>query len=137
LLARAREAVRGVSISGPEERRDAVLGHLADGGLVAAAQRDVELARLIGKAVVSGAQVATSEPQVATLLRCLLAAGGAFEDEREWAEWIEEQLTQIALSLPRGEPARAFLTHIAELKRAVDLSLCIHGRAEALASVAN
>ncbi len=135
-LARAREATSRVSIEGEGIDQEARLGRLADGCLVAAAHRDVELARAIAAKVLEGACKARSVHEVVTILKLLLVAGAAFPDEDVWAEWLEEQLAKVASHLTGGDALRAFLEHLEELKKVVKLTLCIHARAEALASAA-
>ncbi len=105
--------------------------------MVAAAQRDVELARAIGARVLSAAPAADSGDEAVATLRVLLLAGAAFENEEEWVEWLEQRLFELAARLPTGEPSQVFLRHMDELKKMLDLTLAIHARAEAMASAAN
>ena len=116
--------------------REERLKLLTDACLVAVAQRDVELARVIAATVVAGAHEARSGDEAAAIFRVLLLASATFENENEWAEWLEEQLAQVAARLPAGEASKVFLEHLEEVKKVVKLTLCIHGRAEALASAA-
>ena len=136
LLAHAREATSRVSIEGEGIDREARLGWLTDGCLVAAAHRDVELARAIAAKVLEGVCEARSVNEVVTILILLLLAGAAFPDEDVWAEWLEEYLAKVASHLTGGDALRAFLEHLEELKKVVNLTLCIHARAEASASSA-
>ncbi len=137
LLRRAREAVGQVTLDcGKPERRER-LAHLGEGCMVAAAQRDVELARAIGARVLSAAPAADSGDEAVATLRVLLLAGAAFENEEEWVEWLEQRLFELAARLPTGEPSQVFLRHMDELKKMLDLTLAIHARAEAMAAAAN
>ncbi len=136
ILDHARDIAQSTQCPCSIEDRTVFLGKLTDGCLCAAAHRDTALANAIGKAALSGAHLVSSGEEVHTILRCLLLAAAAFEDEDSWAEWIEEQLFQLAARLPHGEPSEVLLVHLRELKSLLDLTLCIHGRAEALASAA-
>ncbi len=80
---------------------------------------------------------ADSGDDAVAILRVLLLAGAAFENEEEWVEWLEQRLFELAACLRTGEPLQAFLIHMDELKKVLDLTLAIHARAEAMASAAN
>ena len=133
VLAHARAVTKATSLTGPPEKRDALLVRLADGCLAACAQRDVELAQSIGRVVVSGAATVDCAERAIALFRALLFASVAFEDDDTWGAWIEEQLTAVAYVLPRGEATRAFLSQLEALKSVAPARCCIHGRAEAVA----
>ena len=137
LLRGAREAVGQVTLDCGKPERGERLARLGEACMVAAAQRDVELARAIGARVLSAAPAADSGDEAAAILRVLLLAGAAFENEEEWAEWLEQRLFELAARLPTGEPSQVFLRHMDELKKMLDLTLAIHARAEAMASAAN
>ena len=85
----------------------------------------------------SAAPEAVSGDDAAAILRVLLLAGAAFENQEEWAEWLEQRLFELAARLPTGEPSQVMLKHMGELKKVLDLTLAIHARAEAMASAAN
>jgi hypothetical protein len=136
LLKQACEAISRISLEGGEEEREARLEWLIHASCVAAAQRDVGLAKEIADTIVAGSHLATSEHEVRMLLQTLLIAGAAFEEEDIWAEWMENQLAEMAWRLPSSGASKAFLTHLQELKKVVKLSLCIHARAEAICSSA-
>lgn len=137
LRTRVREYVNRIpsrnDTSGFSER----IGRLTDAGLVACAQRDVELARVIGLSVLRSLHWAPSDCNVAMILQAVIVAAAAFEDESEWAKWLEDELAQIAIRLPAGEVSRVFLDQLRELKKVVRLSLGIHVRAEGIASAAS
>ena len=136
LLKQACKAISRISLEGGEEEREARLEWLIHASCVAAAQRDVGLAKEIADTIVAGSHLATSEHEVRMLLQTLLIAGAAFEEEDIWAEWMENQLAEMAWRLPSSGASKAFLTHLQELKKVVRLSLCIHARAEAICSSA-
>jgi hypothetical protein len=137
LLESARKLAQNINHIGIGEKdRLQRLGRLTDSCAVASAHRDIGLANTIGNKITSFAQEATSEQQVAAILRGILFAGAAFQDEDAWAEWLEEQLTTIAATVPPGDMSRVFLDHLKELKKVIKIDLCIHTRSEALSSAA-
>jgi len=119
-----------------EEVKNAIRNErLIHGTLIAAAQRNVELSRNIIAKILSSFIDPISEDDCRTIFHGLLMAGAAFEDEDQWAEWLSEQLAQLAIRMQRGA-AQAFLSHLEALKVALPLPLRIHARAEALARAA-
>ena len=137
LLIRIREAIVRVALADAGTGLDAHIGRLTDTALIACAQRDVELASAIASTVVATAHSARSASDTRTIFHALLLASAAWQNEVEWAEWLERQLAEAAIRLPSGEPSRIFLKHLQELKKVLKLNLGIHVRAEALASAAN
>ena len=136
LLSRTREAISRISLEGEWEKRKTHLGWLIYVGCVAAAQRDIEFSKEIAGKIVTSSHLAATENEVGMYLQTLLFAGAAFEDEGLWAEWIEEQLAEMAWCLPNANTLKALFGHLQELKKVVKLSLCIHARAEAICSSA-
>jgi hypothetical protein len=137
LLTKMREMITQSTFANEETGLDERLGRLVDAGLIACAQRDGELANAIASTVVAAAQWAQSGPDASRILPALLIASAAFQNEDAWAEWLEKQLTEVALRLPAGESSKEFLAHLRELKKVLKLNFGIHARAEALASAAN
>lgn len=137
LLARIREMTQRSHSTSEETGLDECMGRLIEAGLVACAQRDEELANTIASTVVATAHRAHSGSDTGKILRALVIAGAAFQNEDAWAEWLERQLSEAAIRLPAGEPSKMFLGHLQELKKVLKLNLGIHVRAEALASAAN
>jgi hypothetical protein len=137
LLMRIRGAIAQIAVVSAETSLEERIGRLTDTALIACAQRDVELAGAIASTVVATAPSARSKSETRTLFHALLLASAAWQNEAEWAEWLERQLTETALRLPAGEPSEAFFAHLQELKKVLKLDLGIHVRAEALASAAN
>jgi hypothetical protein len=137
LLQSARKLIDGINICSIEaEERLQHLSRLTDACAIAAACRDIALAKIIGNKILSFTYEATSENQVEYIIRGILLAGSAFADEHEWAVWLEEQFTKIASILPYGKMAEVFLNHLAEIKKVIRLDMRILGRAEAIASAA-
>lgn len=110
------------------------LGRLTDGCVIASTHHDIALAKTIGNKMASFAQEASSEQQVAAILRGILLAGAAFQNENDWADWLKEHLATIATTLPYGDMSKVFLEHLKELKKVIKIGLCIHTRAEATSS---
>jgi hypothetical protein len=136
-LAAAREAVKKCNLAEKEKAEGGGLGKLIGACLIAVVHRDIGLARAIAEKVVSYADKMNSAQEVVMGFRVLLLAGASIAKEDEWSNWLEEKITEVAVRLPRGETSKVFLEHIQELKKVVKLTLCIHARAEALASAAN
>jgi hypothetical protein len=137
LLTRMREAIARIAFVSEKTGLDECIGRLIDVGFVAGAQRNVELASAIASTVIAMSHRARSDSDAVRILRALLIASTAFQNEDEWAEWLEKQLAEVATHLPAGEPSRAFLEHLQELKKVLKLNLGIHVRAEALVSAVN
>jgi hypothetical protein len=136
-LAAARDAVKKCNLAEKEKVEGGGLGKLIGACLIAVVHRDIGLARAIAEKVVSYADKMDSAQDVLMGFRVLLLAGASIAKEDEWSTWLEEQLTELAIRLPRGEPTKTLLENIQELKRVIKLTSHIHGRAEALASAAN
>ena len=96
----------------------------------------MELARAIGHAAVALARAAEGPEEGVGILRPVLLASAAFEDDSQWSAWLEEQLTAIAYALPRGDTTKAFVDQLQALKTVIPVRYCIHGRAEAAALAA-
>jgi hypothetical protein len=136
LLHQIREAIGRVRLEDKWQESKTQLEWLTLASFISAAQRDIELAKEVSGIIIAGSHLAVSENEVWMLLRTLLLAGSAFEDEDTWAEWIEEQLAEMAWRLSSGNASKAFLLYLRELKKVVKLSFCIHARAEAICSSA-
>jgi uncharacterized membrane protein YebE (DUF533 family) len=137
LLARMRETIAHSTFDGAEPDLEEHIGRLTYAGFIAAAQRDGELADTIASAVVATAHQAQLDCDVESILQALLVAGAAWQNEDEWARWLEERVAEVALCLPVGEQSKMFLAYLQELKQVLKLHLGIHVRAEALASAAS
>lgn len=112
------------------------LARLMKAGIVAAAERDRELAQAIAAAVLAIAPSLLEGTNVAMGLEALLLAGAAFEEERASAEWLNEQILGFAGRLPAGKSSAGLYNQLQELKKVTKLELSICSRAEALASAA-
>src|SRR5262249_17270225 len=106
LLMRVREAVMRVSLANVETSLDAHIGRLTDTALIACAQRDVELASAIASTVVATAHSARLAADTRAIFHALLLASAAWQNEIEWAEWLERQLAEAAIRLPAGDPSK-------------------------------
>jgi hypothetical protein len=137
LLESVRNVIEKIVLRGINEHEfEQRIRRLSDVGLIAAVHRDAKLAKVIGNIVVDAAQEAQSAVQVMVIINALLVAAAAFENNADWAAWLEEQLKKVAENIPHGETAKAFLQSLEELKKVINLRLGIHARAEALASSA-
>lgn len=113
------------------------LERLADAGVVASSQGDKELARSIASLVKERAPEARSGQDAVILLRVLVIASAAFDDEREWSQWLEEQLSDLAARIPTGKISETFLVHLREIKTVLPLTCRVVTCAEAMASAAS
>jgi hypothetical protein len=104
--------------------------------IVAATRRDTELAREIGAGVAEHAPRTSTGAEAAAALGISMLAAAAFEHEREWAAWLEEELAATAARLPAGEPIESFGAELAALKQILPLRHRIQARAEALCAAA-
>ena len=104
--------------------------------LIAAAQRDTQLAHAIGSALLEHTPRTSTGQEAAASLAISILAAAAFEHEAEWAAWLEEQLAATALRLPAGEPIETFGAQLAALKQVLPLRHAIQTRAEALCAAA-
>ncbi|MEW6219215.1 MAG: hypothetical protein AB1634_06710 [Thermodesulfobacteriota bacterium] len=137
VLARIRFVSEGLRFPEDKEARKKLVSLLAYACAISAAHPDIDLARLLGAKIVLWAPEMRTAAGAIAGLRILIMAGAAFEDDRQWASWLEEQLAEYAARLPAGEVSRVFLAHLGELKTVLDLTLGIHCRAEAFASAAS
>lgn len=136
-LGRLRELVGQVNITDKNQDQEKRLGHLADICLLAAAHRDRKLADVFAAKALACTEGPCSEQKAVAILRAILVAGAAFENEKARAKWLEERLSDLAVRLPRGEASQVFLEHLWEIKKGIKVSLRILARAEALATAAN
>ena len=136
LLAKIRAVINKTNFDDEFSGFPEILKRIIDAGFIACAHRDVGLSRAIAAKIVSTSPWANSEYNAGNIIQALLIAGAAFQKEGEWAVWLEEQFAEVAYHLPAGEKTKEFLSHIQELKKALNLKMGIHSRAEAIASAA-
>jgi hypothetical protein len=137
LLLRACDAVRKCDFGAKGETKGEGIDELIGASLIAVVHRDARLAQAIAEKVLSQADNVFTEKEVVSTLRLLFLASASFENEDEWATWLEKQLYEFTIRLPRGEASKVFLEQIQEIKRAIKLGDFIHSRAEAVALATN
>jgi hypothetical protein len=115
---------------------DERLSHLTQAGIVAAAERDQELAQAIATVVLGMAPALIENIDISVGLQALMIAGAAFEEENAWAKWLSEQFFELAARIPAGKSSASLYNQLQELKKVTKLELGICNRAEALASAA-
>jgi len=113
-----------------------MLMRVIDAAFIACSQQDIELSRTIGAKIVSTSPWVNSEYTAGNIIQALLLAGATFKEEREWLQWLESQLTEVAYRLPAGDNTKAFLMYIQILKKVLNLKTGILSKAEAIASAA-
>ena len=133
LLLRACDAVRKCDFEAKGEIKGEDIDELIGACLIAAVHRDARLAHAIAEKILSHTENVFTAKEVVSTFRLLLLAGASFENEDEWAKWLEKQLYEVAIRIPRGEASKEFLEHIQEIKRAIKLGGFIHARGEAVA----
>jgi hypothetical protein len=136
VMAAVRQAIQGVVPENAQAERDGFHMQVEHICLLAAAQRDVSLAREIGATLVRQAPTVSADQEVGAILMALLLAGAAFEDEQAWSIWLAGQLVEVAARLPPGEMIRQFALQLEELERVLPAHLPIHARAAALCAAA-
>lgn len=136
LMGRARQTVRDLAPGADQAERDDYHLRVEQAGLLAAARRDVPLAREIGATLVRHASSIGGDGETWPILVGLLLAGAAFEDEQAWSTWLDGQLVEVAARLPAGAAVRRFAAHLQELRRALPAHLPVHARAAALCAAA-
>jgi hypothetical protein len=135
LLERMKERVREAPFSEGDEDRARGFNGLAFAGIAAAAERNAALAEAIGDRCVVEAHNVNSGEEVGHLFQALLFAAAAFESEAEWAVWLEGKFTEMSVRLPVGEPSIALSKCLRDLERCAPLTLGMHCRAAAFASL--
>ena len=112
------------------------INYLQSASLIAAAQRDVELASAIGDKLLDHASSVRSESDVASIMVVLLIASSAFQNDDTWTKWVENKFAEVAMILSADNLLKVFLRHLQELKKLIKLNKNIISRAEAIASSA-
>jgi hypothetical protein len=109
---------------------------LFDMGLIAAAQRNKDLANSIAAIALKRASLASTENEAMSVLQIILLASAAFENEEEWFTWTSDQLDRLAYNLPVGEATETLREHLAEIRKVLPISSALTSRAEAIAAAA-
>jgi hypothetical protein len=134
ILAKVREVISRASFKEGFTGFPGTLMRIIDASFIACAHRDVNLSREIGAKIVAASNWANSEYNPGIILKALLTAGAAFQNDSEWTMWLEEQLAEVSFRLPAGELSKEFLICLKDLKKTLNLKLRIHSRPEAITS---
>jgi hypothetical protein len=110
------------------------LSRLGHASLVAAAERDRELADAVATGAVALAPRLTAPVEIARLFDSLLIAAAAMQEEAAWADWLQRYLGELAKHVPAGQAALVYWHHLDFLQRVTKLELGIGAQAAALAS---
>ena len=137
LLECVRDACAKINLGDSIEDRQQRLGVLVNAAIVAAAHRDLKLAELIGERVCSEASEVCASQEAVFMLRIIILASAAIEENARWEEWLDSRLSDVAFRLPNGEPTSLLSRHLQVVKGLLDLKQCIHTRAEAIAYASN
>jgi hypothetical protein len=109
---------------------------LFDIALLAAANRNKDLAGSMATIALKKAPLATTGKVVISLLQIILLASAAFENEEEWSSWVSEQFAKLAYSLPAGESTKILHDHLVALRTVLPISLPVFSQAESVCSAA-
>lgn len=137
VMARARAAAARIDLDIDGGIAAERLAALLEGCVIAAAHRDVLLARAIVSRIAASAHLVKADSEVLSILQGLLVAAAAFEEEKLWAAFVEEQLILLAARLPAGKLSSLLLGQLQEMKQVLPLRFEITARAEAIASAAS
>ena len=112
---------------------EAQLTQLYSASIAAAAARDAELAARIGSIVKTLAGLVSQPVEVGWAIRVLLQAAAAYEDEADWARWLEEQFADLATWLPQPRLSDLW-SHSEGIERVLPATHWCHLRAKAIAA---
>jgi hypothetical protein len=121
---------------GPDADLGQQLSRLEVAALVAAGQRDRELADAVGASTAALAPALREEAEVGTLFHCLVIAAAALPDEAAWAQWLKDRFAEVAARVPPGMVARIYWHCLQQIRVVTRLHLGIEDRAEIVASAA-
>jgi len=104
LLARIREIIPDAEFGRNNDQRRRAFNNLAHLCQVAAAHRDHLLGKAIGSRCVTEAPKVSSADDADRLLRVILMAAAAIQDNKEWADWLDNTLRALVANLKKGQP---------------------------------
>jgi hypothetical protein len=136
LLLKIRDVILKTNFEVGFEGFPELLKRIIDVGFISGAHRDMELSKAIGSKIVATTPFVNSDYQIINVLQALLIAGSGFQNEIDWAIWLEKQLVEVACRLPDAKTAKNFLHYMKELKKVLNLKRGITSQAEAIASAA-
>ena len=109
--------------------------HMELASIVAAANRNPELADGIADVVIGISPRAFEEEEVQMILRIMLQAAAAHETRDAWFKWLEERLANIATHLPPppNKSLQIFLGHLGDIEVVLPAESWFHIRARSMA----
>lgn len=128
----ARSVVERLPVAN-RENVDEHLQQLYSASILAAATRHTEFAGVIGDAARTCAHFVSETAHVEWLVRVLLQAAAAQEDENEWGTWLEERFADTATALP-AKHLEAFRYCTDEIETVLPAGAWFHLRAKAIAT---
>ena len=131
-----RERISKSPLESSDLSLDDGLVYMANAGILAAAERDQELAEAIAGAVLALAPSLSEGTTVSRGLQSLLIASAAFEEEGSWSEWLKDRIAGFAARLPAGKASDRLYHQLDELKKVIGLNDGITSRGQAIASAA-
>ena len=131
----SKDAVEGLADSDGPKFED-VLARLYSASVLAAAVRNAELADAIGDVVSRLAGTVSGQHEVEWAIRVLLQAAAAFEDEADWACWLEDRTVGLATNLPAvpNTCLAVFLWYVEGMEPVLPIELWFHVRAKRIAT---
>ena len=134
-LERARTTVRTFAENIHDSDPQTILMQMELASIVAAANRNPELADGIADVVIGISPRAFEEEEVQMILRIMLQAAAAHETRDAWFKWLEERLANIATHLPPppNKSLQIFLGHLGDIEVVLPAESWFHIRARSMA----
>ena len=131
----SKNAVEGLA-DGDGPKFEDILPGLYSASVVAAAVRNAELANAIGDVVSRLARTVSGQHEVEWAIRVLLQAAAAYEDEADWARWLEDRTVGLATNLPAvpNTCLAVFLWYLEGMEPVLPIELWFHVRAKRIAT---
>ena len=127
-LCRARGLVSTLGSGKNGENLADELAELSSASVIAAANRDIQLADAVGTVLVRLSAEKSAEDEVHQIVGIALQSAAAYEAEKDWSNWLETRLRSVAEALP-GPPSRAlgaFLALLREIEVVIPSRLWFH-----------
>ncbi len=127
------EIVDKISLSNKQEIRQAQLENLTQACAVLVAHRNANLADSVANVIIPSVNKASTEDEINLMIQIIIYASGAFEDDRNWSEWLSNRLSQFAYNLNPGMHVNQFISTIRTLKYMVNSGNGLFSRPESIA----
>lgn len=134
-IKRAKMLVRSLTEDVPNSDARDILRDMELASIVAATNRNSELADEIANALMQFSPRVATEQEVQMIFAIILQAAAAYEEYEGWFQWLEEKLAHIAANLPETPTVvlHAFVSHLDEIEMISPTDAWFHIRARAVA----